>query len=87
MSTLALLMGALCIFALAYRYYSAFLAAKVLTLNDSRSTPAHVYEDGHNYVPSPKSVSYTHLVKMPWRMRFVGTVAVETVGARFLIPS
>jgi carbon starvation protein len=60
MSTLALLMGALCIFALAYRYYSAFLAAKVLTLNDSRSTPAHVYEDGHNYVPSPKWVLFGH---------------------------
>src|ERR1022692_25514 len=60
MSTLALLIGALCIFALAYRYYSAFLAAKVLALDNARTTPAHTYKDGHNYVPSPKWVLFGH---------------------------
>ena len=45
---------------LAYRYYSAFIAAKVLVLDDRRTTPSHVYEDGHNYVPSPKWVLFGH---------------------------
>ena len=60
MNTVPLLLVALCIYALGYRYYSAFLAAKVLTLDDSRVTPAHKYEDGHNYVPSPKWVLFGH---------------------------
>jgi len=54
------MLGTLCVFALGYRYYSAFIAAKVLTLDDRRTTPAHVYEDGHNYVPSPKWVLFGH---------------------------
>src|SRR6202167_3303250 len=60
MSTFPVLLAALCVFALAYRYYSAFIAAKVLVLDDSRPTPSHVYEDGHNYVPSPKWVLFGH---------------------------
>ena len=60
MNTFPILLGTLCVFALAYRYYSAFIAAKVLALNDSRVTPAHTYEDGHNYVPSPKWVLFGH---------------------------
>jgi len=60
MNTFPIMLGSLCVFALAYRYYSAFLAAKALTLDDSRTTPAHKYEDGHNYVPSPKWVLFGH---------------------------
>jgi carbon starvation protein len=60
MNTFPILLGALCVFALAYRYYSAFIAAKVLVLDDQRTTPAHTYEDGHNYVPSPKWVLFGH---------------------------
>src|SRR4051794_25172617 len=60
MNTLPVILGVLCVFALAYRYYSAFLAAKALSLNDARITPAHKYEDGHNYVPSPKWVLFGH---------------------------
>ena len=60
MNAFPVLLGALCVFALAYRYYSAFIAAKVLALDDSRPTPSHVYEDGHNYVPSPKWVLFGH---------------------------
>src|SRR5258708_10999684 len=36
------------------------MAAKALALDDRRATPAHVYEDGHNYVPSPKWVLFGH---------------------------
>lgn len=48
MNTFPVLLGALCIYALAYRYYSAFIATKALALDDRRITPAHNFEDGHN---------------------------------------
>ena len=48
------------ILAIAYRYYSAFLAAKVAVLDDSRVTPAHVYNDGQNYDPTNKWVLFGH---------------------------
>jgi len=60
MNTFPVMVGILCVFFLAYRYYSAFIAAKALVLDDKRTTPAHVYEDGHNYVPSPKWVLFGH---------------------------
>ena len=60
MNTFPIMLGTLCVFALGYRYYSAFIAAKVLVLDDRRVTPAHKYEDGHNYVPSPKWVLFGH---------------------------
>jgi len=60
MNTLPVIVGTLCVFALFYRYYSAFLAAKALVLDDRRTTPAHTCEDGHNYVPSPKWVLFGH---------------------------
>src|ERR1700761_6704279 len=55
-----LLLGALCIIAIAYRYYSAFLAAKVAALDDSRTTPAHEFNDGQNYHPTNKWVLFGH---------------------------
>ncbi len=60
MNTFPVLLGALCIYALAYRYYSAFLAAKAMALDDRRTTPAHAFKDGHNYVASPKWVLFGH---------------------------
>ncbi len=60
MTTFPVLLGALCVYALAYRYYSAFIAAKALALDDRRTTPGHQFEDGHNYVPSPKWVLFGH---------------------------
>jgi carbon starvation protein len=60
MNTLPILLGALCVYAIAYRYYSAFIAAKALALDDRRITPAHAYADGHNYVASPRWVLFGH---------------------------
>jgi carbon starvation protein len=60
MNTFPVLLGALCVYAIAYRYYSAFLAAKALALDDRRITPAHAFKDGHNYVASPKWVLFGH---------------------------
>ena len=55
-----LLLGALCVLAIAYRYYSAFLAAKVAVLDDARPTPAHRFNDGQNYHPTNKWVLFGH---------------------------
>jgi len=60
MNTFPILLGALCVYALAYRYYSAFIAAKALSLDDRRTTPGHLYPDGHNYVASPRWVLFGH---------------------------
>src|SRR5438105_3195292 len=60
MNTLPILIGALCVYALAYRFYSAFIAAKALALDDRRTTPAHQFADHHNYVASPKWVLFGH---------------------------
>jgi carbon starvation protein len=60
MNSLPVLIVALCIYALGYRYYSAFLAAKVMMLNDVRLTPAHTCRDGQNYMPTPKWVLFGH---------------------------
>ncbi len=60
MHALPLVLASLCFLAIAYRYYSAFLAARVLCLDDSRPTPAHLTPDGHNYVPTRKWVLFGH---------------------------
>ncbi len=54
-----MLLVLLCL-AIAYRYYSAFLAAKVAALDDSRITPAHRFNDGQNYHPTNKWVLFGH---------------------------
>src|SRR5262249_45911770 len=55
-----ILIGVLCIYAIAYRFYSAFIAAKVLALDDSRITPAHQFNDGQNYTPTNKYILWGH---------------------------
>src|SRR3982750_4871869 len=60
MSALPIIIGALCVMAIAYRYYSAFLAAKVAALDDSRVTPAMLRNDGENYYPTNKWVLFGH---------------------------
>ncbi len=54
------MIGALCVLVIAYRYYSAFIAARVLVLDDTRQTPAHRLRDGHNYVPTSRWVLFGH---------------------------
>src|SRR3989475_812690 len=60
MNALPIIVGALCIMAIAYRYYSAFIAARVLTLDDSRPVPSQTMYDGHNYYPTNKWVLFGH---------------------------
>ncbi len=54
------MLGALAVLAVAYRYYSAFLAAKVAALDDSRVTPAYEFEDGQNFHPTNRWVLFGH---------------------------
>ena len=60
MHAVPLLVGMLCVAAIGYRFYSAFLATKVLVLDDSRPTPAHRFADGHNFVPTNRWVLFGH---------------------------
>jgi len=60
MNAMPLVLGALAVFALAYRFYFSFITAKVLTLDDSRATPATVFYDKQNYVPMNKWVLFGH---------------------------
>lgn len=60
MPVLPFLLGALCLFVIAYRYYSAFIAAKVLALDSTRVTPAFVHNDGQNYHPTNRWVLFGH---------------------------
>jgi len=60
MNALTLVFVALCVFALAYRYYGLFIANKVLNLQSERATPAVTQADGHDYVATNKYVLFGH---------------------------
>src|SRR5262244_2623333 len=55
-----LVVAALCTYALGYRFYSKFIAAKVLTLDAMRATPAERLENGRDFVPTNKWVVFGH---------------------------
>src|SRR5882762_3854069 len=59
-NALWMVVAAVCVFAVAYRFHSAWLMAKVLTLDDLRSTPAELHEDGKDYVKTNKWVVFGH---------------------------
>ena len=55
-----LLVAALCTYAIGYRFYSAFIAAKIFALDDARPTPAERLSDGRDYVPTNRWVVFGH---------------------------
>jgi carbon starvation protein CstA len=55
-----LVTAAICVYLIAYRFYSSFIADKVLQLDDNRLTPAERYNDGLDYVPTNKYVVFGH---------------------------
>jgi carbon starvation protein len=55
-----LIVAALCTYAIGYRFYSKFVAAKVLTLDAMRATPAERLNDGRDFVPTNKWVVFGH---------------------------
>jgi len=60
MHALYVIVPALVVLWLAYRYYSAFIAAKVWALDDTRATPAHTKYDGANFYPTTRWVLFGH---------------------------
>jgi carbon starvation protein len=60
MHALYLVIPALAVGVIGYRFYSAFIAAKVLSLDDARKTPAHSKYDGANYYPTTRWVLFGH---------------------------
>ncbi|RUP36936.1 MAG: carbon starvation protein A [Acinetobacter sp.] len=55
-----LVLAAVCVYSIAYRFYSLFIATKVFELNPKRLTPAHRLNDGLDYVPTNKYVLFGH---------------------------
>jgi len=60
MNALPILIVTVCVLTIGYRYYSAFIAARVMALDGSRQTPAHLHNDGSNYHPTGKWVLFGH---------------------------
>src|SRR5438309_5352811 len=52
--------AAICCYLVAFRLYSAFVAAKVLALDDTRATPCELHDDGRDFVPTNKWVLFGH---------------------------
>src|SRR5580658_10586693 len=54
------IVASVCCYMVAYRLYSAFIAARLLALDDSRATPAEIHDDGRDFVPTNKWVLFGH---------------------------
>lgn len=59
-NALWLITAAVCVYALAYRFYAAWIAAKVLTVDATRATPAERLDNGRDFVPTNKWVVFGH---------------------------
>src|SRR3954464_4678920 len=59
-SALWIIVAGLCSLSISYRFYSKWLATKVLVLNDERATPAVVQEDGKDFVPTNRWMAFGH---------------------------
>src|SRR5213595_3985021 len=55
-----ILIAALCTYAIGYRFYSKWLAARILMLDNRRATPCEVHEDGHDFVKTNKWIVFGH---------------------------
>src|SRR5258706_759537 len=55
-----ILIAALCSYAIGYRFYSKWVAARVLMLNDRRATPCEAHDDGRDFVKTNKWIVFGH---------------------------
>src|SRR5882724_6429351 len=55
-----LLLAAACTYALGFRFYGKFIAARVMALNNQRATPAERLENGHDFEPTNKWILFGH---------------------------
>lgn len=60
MNAISIVIGSICVLVIAYRFYGIFFTNKVLKINDDEPTPAHELNDGKDYVPTNKWVSFGH---------------------------
>jgi carbon starvation protein len=81
MNSLWLIIGSLAAFAVAYRFYGTFLAAKVAMLDDNRVTPAHRLNDGVDYHPTNRLVLFgVHFAAIAGPGPLVGPVLAAQWG-------
>src|SRR3954462_14843300 len=81
MNALPIIVAALCVMAIAYRYYSAFLAAKVLALDPKAPVPSETMYDGHNYYPTNKWVLFgPHFAAISGAGPLIGPVLAAQFG-------
>ncbi len=59
-NALWIVIASACVFAIAWRFHSAWLMAKVLTIDDTRATPAVEQEDGKDFAPTNRWVVFGH---------------------------
>jgi len=59
-NSLWFIVAALCVYAIAYRFYSAFVATKVLMLDATRATPAERLNDGRDFMPTNRWIVFGH---------------------------
>src|SRR5438128_4859247 len=59
-SALWIIVAGLCATAISYRFYSKWIATKILVLNDERATPALVKNDGKDFVPTNRWMVFGH---------------------------
>ena len=59
-NALWLITAALCIYAIAYRFYAAWIAATVLVIDETRATPAERLDNGRDFIPTNKWVVFGH---------------------------
>ncbi len=59
-NSIYILTAALCSYAIGYRFYSKWIAARVLALDDRRATPCQVHDDGKDFVKTNKWIVFGH---------------------------
>src|SRR5262249_8272188 len=59
-SALWFIVAAVCTYAIGYRFYSGFITNRVLELDDSHPTPAFRLNNGRDYVPTPRWITFGH---------------------------
>lgn len=59
-NALWIVVAAVCVYLIAYRYYGLFIAKKVLQVDSTRMTPSIRHNDGLDYVPTDKKILFGH---------------------------
>ncbi|MEQ5222465.1 carbon starvation CstA family protein [Providencia alcalifaciens] len=80
-SALWIVVASVAVYLIAYRYYSLYIAKKVMQLDETRATPAVINNDGLNYVPTNKNVLFGHhFAAIAGAGPLVGPVLAAQVG-------